>query len=79
MYLLCSVSQAGTPGGHEWNKVSFKSSIFHSINSKLCRSSEARPVPFSNYLKLLEYLVNKVNVIRGPVPYMVRIYLSPLP
>ena len=52
-------------------------SINHFLFCELCRSSEARPVPFSNYLKLLEYLVNKVNVIRGPVPYMVRIYPSP--
>ena len=39
------------------------------------RSSEARPVHFSNYLKLLEHFVNKVNVIRGPVHYIVSFML----
>lgn len=49
--------------------------INDTINLLLSRSSEARPVPFSNYLKLVECFVNKVNVIRGPVHYLVSIYL----
>lgn len=35
------------------------------------RSTEAQPVHLRQYFRLIEPFINRVNLIRGPVPYIV--------